>query len=237
MQANVPENASLEGVQDERKLPVYLLLDTSGSMQGDPIRAVEKGLEVFKEEVCEDPFAREAVKVAVITFSTNAEMETNGLVPVADVQQLTLAAGGVTRLGMAFRKVRDSIDSDVVKPQKGVRRGDWKPIIFVLTDGKPTDEQDSDGGWRAAKELLVNPPKGKTKVACIVAVGCGNSVDDQTLKEISTGTAYRISGEETSFISLFQWLSQSISQSLQDDGNPEDPFSDMEPPSDLVRIP
>jgi uncharacterized protein YegL len=67
---------AIETPAGERLLPVYLLLDTSSSMQGAPIRAVQEGLEQFQREVAADPFAREVVKVGVITFSSNAQLLT-----------------------------------------------------------------------------------------------------------------------------------------------------------------
>jgi hypothetical protein len=58
-QSNVPEWAAVQTPSGERHLPVYLLLDTSGSMGGAPIQSVREGLEQFQREVAEDPFARE----------------------------------------------------------------------------------------------------------------------------------------------------------------------------------
>jgi len=243
MPANVPEDAILEGVHDDRKLPVYLLLDTSWSMEGEPLRAVERGVEVFKTEVCDEPFARDTAKVAIITFSSYATMRTDGLVPVADLPDLSLVADGITRLDLAFQAARESINAHVVKPKKGVCRGDWKPIIFVLTDGMPTDASGEYGTlsaqreWKKKRLELVDPPPGLIKVCSIVAVGCGDDVDDRTLKEISTGPAFRVPGTAASFVSLFRWLSQTISLSLSDSETPEDPFADMEPGSDMIRIP
>jgi len=241
MASNVPEMADIEPVQDDRGLPVYLLLDTSGSMTGKPIEAVAEGVERFKKEVAEDPFARETVKVGVITFSDRARLVTGGLLPIGELPSLDLQAGGYTRLDLAFAEARESIDKHVVAPVKGGRRGDWKPVLFVLTDGRPTDEhgyqENSESLWKPERQALLDRPRGAIKVACIVAVGCGPHVDDETLKEISTGPAFRISGEAASFVALFKWLSQSVTRSVQPGGNPEDPFSEMEPPPDLIRIP
>ncbi len=58
-QSNVPEWAAVQTPSGERHLPVYQLLDTSGSMEGAPIQSVHEGLEQFQREVAEDPFARE----------------------------------------------------------------------------------------------------------------------------------------------------------------------------------
>jgi Uncharacterized protein encoded in toxicity protection region of plasmid R478, contains von Willebrand factor (vWF) domain len=83
IQSNVPQWGEVQTPPGERHLPVYLLLDTSGSMDGAPIQSVREGLEQFQREVAEDPFARDVVKVGVITFSSDAQLVTGGLVPIS----------------------------------------------------------------------------------------------------------------------------------------------------------
>jgi uncharacterized protein YegL len=70
-----------------------------------------------------------------------------------------------------------------------------------------------------------------------VAVGCGPNVDDETLKAISTGTAFRMGTSQAAFVALFQYLSRSIAISVQPGGTPENPFAGVPLPPDLVRIP
>ena len=45
-----------------RRLPVFLLLDTSGSMRGEPIQAVNNGLQVLISALRQDPYALESVQ-------------------------------------------------------------------------------------------------------------------------------------------------------------------------------
>jgi len=71
-----------------RRLPVYLLLDTSGSMAGAPIQALRLGVEQFKKEVAEDPFAKESVYMGVITFGGEALYVTKGLVSFEDFAKI-----------------------------------------------------------------------------------------------------------------------------------------------------
>lgn len=241
IQSNVPQWGEVQTPPGERHLPVYLLLDTSGSMDGAPIQSVREGLEQFQREVAEDPFARDVVKVGVITFSSDAQLVTGGLVPISAFQPPHLVASGVTRLDLAFKVLLESMDRDVVHPVKGGHKGDWRPAVFVLTDGRPTDENGnvSNSLWPPAREAVVNRPKGMNKPSVIVAVGCGPDVDDETLKAISTGTAFRMGTSQAAFVALFQYLSRSITSSVQPGGNPDDPLANMPPSSDstLVRIP
>lgn len=239
VQSNVPEWASVQPAGGERHLPVYLLLDTSGSMEGAPIESVRQGLEQFQREVSSDQFARDVVKVGVITFASDAQLVTGGLVPISAFQPPALVASGVTRLDLAFKVLLESMERDVVKAVKGGQKGDWKPAVFVLTDGRPTDENGNvtDRLWQPARDAVVNRPRGQIKPSVIVAVGCGPDVEDSTLKAISTGTAFKMGTSEAAFVALFQYLSQSLTSSVQPGGNVDDPFANAQPSSDLVRIP
>lgn len=55
-----------------RRLPVYLLLDTSGSMTGEPIEAVKNGVQMLLSTLRQDPYALETAYVSVITFDSSA---------------------------------------------------------------------------------------------------------------------------------------------------------------------
>lgn len=239
MASNVPEWANIQAGGGERRLPVYLLLDTSGSMAGAPIESVRQGLEQFQREVSSDAFAREIVKVGVITFGSDAEFVTGKLVSICEFQVPTLVAAGCTRLDLAFKLLLESMDRDVVKPVKGGRKGDYKPTIFVLTDGRPTDERgnETDSLWQPARDAVVNRPSGQIRPSVVVAVGCGPQVDDETLRAISTGTAFKMGTSEAAFAALFQYLTQSITSSVQPGGNVDAPFGSIPPSSHLTRLP
>lgn len=245
MQSNVPGWANVQPAGGERHLPVYLLLDTSWSMDGAPIEAVRRGLEQFQREVADDQFAREIVTVGVITFSSTAQLVTNGLVPIAVFQPPTLETQGVTRLDLAFNVLLESMEQHVVKAVKsdpngeGGQKGDWKPAVFILTDGQPTDASGNleDRLWQIAREAIIKRPKGKIKPGDIVAVGCGPNVQAATVKAISTGTAFLMGDSAAAFVALFQYLTQSISSSVQPGGNPNQPFTATQPSGDLIRIP
>lgn len=244
MQSNVPIGATVRSGGDIRRLPVYLLLDTSWSMKGAPIEAVRRGLEQFQREVADDQFACEVVTVGVITFSSTAQLVTNGLVPISVFQPPLLEAQGVTRLDLALQMLLDSMESHLVKPVKsdsngqGGRRGDYKPAVFILTDGQPTDAGGNvtDSLWQPARDALVSRLKGQIKPSDIVVVGCGPHVQPTTLKAISTGTAFLMRDDQAAFVALFQYLTQSISSSVQPGGNPNQPFAGTQPSDDLVRI-
>ncbi|HBX1529937.1 VWA domain-containing protein, partial [Klebsiella pneumoniae] len=78
-----------------RRLPVYLLLDTSGSMHGEPIEAVKNGVQTLLTTLKQDPYALETAYVSVITFDSTARQA----VPLTDLLSFNLpsfSASGTT---------------------------------------------------------------------------------------------------------------------------------------------
>ena len=91
-----------------RKLPVYLIVDTSTSMRGEPIAAVEEGIRVLHNSLRRNPYALEVAYLSVITFAT----EVVQLVPLTEVALFTppkLVAKGRTNLGAALAGMGASV--------------------------------------------------------------------------------------------------------------------------------
>ena len=181
-----------------RKLPVYLLLDTSGSMMGEPIEAVKNGMNHLTEALRQDPYALETAHLSVITFDSSARQ----VVPMSDLTSFTppsISAGGSTCLGAALDLVAKKIDTEVTKTTADTK-GDWKPMIFVMTDGGPTDD------WRRG---LAEFKKRKTGV--VVGCAAGPAADTSVLKEITENVVSLDVADSASLKAFFRWVSASIS--------------------------
>jgi uncharacterized protein YegL len=169
-----------------RRLPIYLLIDTSGSMDGAPINAVNQGLQVFQAALRSDPRALETAYLSLLTFDSSAKQ----LVPLTDVGSFTappLRASGTTAL------------REVVSNSTEGHKGDWKPMIFVFTDGQPTD------AWEAAADSLKSRGVGN-----IIACAAGDGADEQMLKRL-TATVIKLSDTNEQQISaFFKWVTQSV---------------------------
>ena len=80
-----------------RRLPVYLVLDVSGSMSGEPIEAVRNGLQVLLSSLRQNPYALETAYLSVITFESTAKQVTP-LTELASFQIPSISAGGGTSI-------------------------------------------------------------------------------------------------------------------------------------------
>ncbi|MDG6450621.1 VWA domain-containing protein [Glaesserella parasuis] len=100
-----------------RRLPVYLLVDTSGSMMGEAIEAVRNGLQMLVSALRQDPYALETAYLSVITFDSHAKQVTP-LTELMSFQMPDIQASGVTAMGEALTLLADCINREVQKAQQ-----------------------------------------------------------------------------------------------------------------------
>jgi uncharacterized protein YegL len=209
-----------------RRLPVYLLLDTSGSMSGEPIEAVKNGVQIMISSLRQNPQAIETAFLSVITFDSTAKQ----IIPLTDLasfQMVDIKATGVTALGDALKLVAHKIDTEVQKTTTE-QKGDWKPLVFIMTDGIPTDD------WKSG----LNEFK-KSKVAFTVACAAGSGADANILRQITDNVVSLDTADSTSIGKFFQWVTASIgvsSTKVEDSGKEVTGLSELPPPPSELNI-
>lgn len=185
-----------------RRLPIYFLVDVSESMVGEPIEQVQQGMRNIIQELRMDPYALETVFVSVIAFAGKATT----LSPLTELYKFyppTFPIGGGTSLGVAMDYLMDNIDRSVVKTTLETK-GDWKPIIFLFTDGTPTDNPNNAfSRWNAKYRKQCN----------LVAISIGQNLDTQLLSKISDNVLRLNETDEKSFTAFFKWVTASIKTS------------------------
>lgn len=186
----------------QRRLPVYLLLDTSGSMRGEPIHSVNVGLQAMLSALRQDPYALDTVHLALITFDITARVEMP-LTPLTDVNlsQIETPGPGATFLGAALELLVKSVDRDLRHSSANVK-GDWRPLLFVMTDGSPSDVQTYRRMVPAVKQR---------NFARIIACAAGPKARRESLLELTDQVVMLETMDSAAFSSFFKWVSASVS--------------------------
>ncbi|MBL1177583.1 vWA domain-containing protein [Pantanalinema sp. GBBB05] len=182
----------------ENRCPVVLLLDTSTSMAGKPIEELRRGVQIFKEEIQKDTKAALTVEVAIVTFGPVQLVQ--DFATIEQMQVPELVADGYTPMGEAIE-----YGLNLLEGRKEIYKGHgvqyYRPWIFLITDGAPTDS------WQNAAQRI---KQGESqRKFCFFAVGV-DGVDLETLKQIAPLERPPALLQGLDFKSLFIWLSTSM---------------------------
>jgi uncharacterized protein YegL len=182
----------------EPRVACVLLLDTSGSMNGAPINELNSGLVTYKDALAADSLAAKRAEVAIVTFGGQVQTVCD-FTTAEGFHPPKLVAGGDTPMGAAIRQ-----GLDMIRSRKEIYKSNdisyYRPWVFLITDGAPTDE------WHTAAELVKAGEK--AKLFSFFAVGV-EGADLDKLKQIAVREPLKLQGLR--FQDLFKWLSNSQS--------------------------
>ena len=186
-----------------RRLPVYILIDTSGSMNGEPIEAVKVGLNDMVASLRQDPYALETACISIITYDRDVR-QILPLTELADLQlpEINCPDSGPTHTGAALNMLCDCYDREV---NMGIReqKGDWMPLLFLLTDGKPSDLM--------VYEEAIQKVKAR-QFTNIVACAAGAKAKTEPLKKLTRDVFSLDTMDSTTFRKFFQWVTINVQQ-------------------------
>lgn len=188
-----------------RRLPIYLLLDTSESMAGEALEQMCRGIDGMVQHLRDDPHAVETAWLSVLTFSNTARQ----VVPLTEVLDFNLPKLSVrtgTAMGAGLRLLTQCLQREVVRTT-ATTKGDYKPLVILFTDGQPTDS------WESAAGQIKAP--GTPSVANIYAIGCGADVDTDVLRSITDIVLLMKDMSPEKWKKVFVWLSASVQTQSQ----------------------
>jgi len=204
-----------------RRLPVYFLLDTSGSMFGEPIQALNNALSGMVNTLRSDPQALDSLWISIITF----DREVRELVPLTELvnfqlPEVTCPQSGPTHTGMGLEMLYQKVTAEVRK-SSATQKGDWRPLFFLFTDGKPSDIQ-------LYRSMI--PKIQSVNFGAIVACAAGHLADDTLLKELTPNVVHLDTADSNTLKQFFKWVSDTIEQGNKSQGTGENVALPPPPP-------
>lgn len=187
-----------------RRLPIYFLIDISESMVGEPIQQVEEGLATIIQTLKTDPNAIETVWVSIIVFAGQPKT----IVPLQELINFyppKFPIGSGTSLSKGLGHLMFELRKNIVKTTAEVK-GDWKPIVFLFTDGVPTDD---------TKTAISEWKQNWQRTANMVAISFGEETDTSLLSELTENVLHFKNTDANSYKQFFKWITDSIKTSSQ----------------------
>lgn len=186
-----------------RRLPVYILIDTSGSMKGEPIESVKVGLSDMIASLRLDPYALETACISIITYDKDVKQ----LLPLTELESLQLPniecpESGPTHTGAALNMLCDCYDREV-NMGSHEQKGDWMPLLFILTDGKPSDLMVYEQAIQRVKAH---------QFTNVVACAAGPKAKTEPLKKLTDNVFTLDAMDSSTFKKFFQWVTINVQQ-------------------------
>jgi uncharacterized protein YegL len=210
-----------------RRLPVYLLLDTSGSMRGEPIESVNVGLRAMLASLRQNPYALESVHLSIVTFDSTV----NEVLPLTALENVVMPdircpESGATLLGEALEVLCAKVEREVQKSNE-TQKGDWRPLLFIMTDGKPTDTL-------AYEEAIARVKR--ANFAAVIACAAGPKAVPDQLKQLTAQVVSLDTMDSNAFSSFFQWVSATVTSGSSNQGQGGSATMALPPPPPEVQV-
>jgi uncharacterized protein YegL len=195
-------------------------------MSGEPIEQVRNGIQMLVSALRQDPYALETACLSVITFGSEARVATP-LTELTSFQSPLLEATGTTSMGAALRLATEQAENEVAKTTAS-SKGDWRPMVFLMTDGRATD--DLGPGLEKFKAY-----KWGVTVACAV-----NGADEGSLEQIGAGMIVKLdTSSQGSMAAFFKWVTASVgtvSKAVESTGKEVTALDQLPPPPPEIRV-
>lgn len=196
-----------------RALPVFLVVDVSGSMSGEKIGTVNTALKEMLATFRDIKNPRGIIKVCLMTFGGNTATIVKPLSTINDDDAFNLTAAGSTPMGSAFDKLNDLLNDKTI-----VTSRDYTPTVILISDGQPTDfrcdSSDSESiisNWPSLANLLKQDSR-SSKVTRL-AMGIGLDANYSILKAFVNNPEIPVikANDNGTIAHFFNWVTMSVS--------------------------
>ena len=177
------------------------MIETAGGMRGERIEAVKNGLDVMVSKLRQDPFALESVFISIIRFDRVAEV----ILPLTELEQLQIPEieihqSSPPHTGEALDFLCKNVENEILKSTE-TQKGDWRPLLFILTRGVPADKEKFKEVVKRVKSM---------NFATIVACTAGSRNSEEDLKLLTSNVVHLDTADSSTLSSFFKWVSSSI---------------------------
>lgn len=209
-----------------RTLPLYVVCDASTSMRGEPIDVVNRELREVHRVIANDPILSDICRMGVVAFSSEVQI----IIPLSKLSHVEvfppILAGGQTKLGRLFREIEAIIKSDVDR-LKSEGRNVVRPVLFFITDGRPTDS------WKTSLATLLDRSR-NDYAPNMIAFGVGNA-KEEIIQRIGVQRAMMAKKTE-SVPSALRAVMKSLTQSIIASARATDLTLKLPEPTDELRV-
>ncbi len=197
-----------------RTLPVFLLVDVSGSMQGSKIATVNTALAEMIATFRGIKNPKGIIKLCILTFGDDEVKVIKDLSEIKETDAYSLMADGGTPMGKAFEEL-----SNMLNDRSVVTSRDYTPTIVLISDGMPTDfdsdaydnKEDIIANWNALSKLL--DPANRSAKATRLAMGIGDDADYNVLRSFINNAEIPVikANDNSTIAKFFEWVTMSVS--------------------------
>lgn len=208
MQRDFRDGAPTVVNANEPHMACLFLLDTSSSMDGEPIKELNDGINRFKEEACMDKKTQNVLDVAIVEFNTFVKTVLP-FTPITMMEPINLIAGGGTDMVSGLRTAIDMVNERYRFYRRGAGSEPYCPWIVMITDGYP-NEFSCDGGLSPrlqaiAEEIRLLDEQDKMRLWSLAVSGANESL----LMKLGYGKrVLRLKGYD--FSKFFDWVNKSM---------------------------
>lgn len=188
-------------VNKARPLPVFLLLDASGSMaESGKIDALNRAVEEMLATFATEPEIRATIQIGAIAFGGTVRVH----LPLSPAEEAKrnwrpLVAQGNTPLGATLAKLQTMLEDTALIPSRS-----YRPTLVLVSDGQPNDE------WQLQLKQLLNSVRASKAARLALAIGA--DADVQMLQGFLHSSELKVfqAHQALDIHKFFKWVTMTV---------------------------